>query len=250
MNTNTKIIVVEDDETTALNLKISLQKHQYDVVAIYHDATQASSAISIHKPDIVLIDISLQEENDGIVLARTIKTEYDLPFIYLTSYNDDETITYAKFTEPYGYIIKPFDPDSLHAVIQMALFKYQQDSEKNKSIMSLKHEKLNLMTRLRSKRSSNKTIVPFSKDYYVDMKTHEIFYKDKKLKLTKKENNFLRILVENIGHVISFEQAINHIWEEQGATQNSVRTLVWRLRDKLKSDIIKNASGMGYYIES
>lgn len=244
-----KIIIVEDDEITSLNLNMSLQKHGYGVVAVCDNATSAKNKLSTHTPDLAIVDISLDSSNDGIELAKFIKEKYNIPFIYLTSYSDDDIISQAKLTEPYGYIVKPFDPGSLHATIQMALFKFQVETERKENVDILKVDKLNLEKLLYSKRSSDKPIVPFADDYYLDISICETFYKGKKIKLTKKENAFLRLLVAQLGLVVSFEQAMNYVWDESGATENSVRTLVWRLRNKLDTDIIKNASGIGYYIE-
>jgi len=244
-----KIIVVEDDEITSLNLNISLQKHGYRVVAVCDSVTQAKQKIEVARPDLVIIDISLEESNDGIQLAKFIKKKYKLPFIYLTSYTDDKIIDEAKHTEPYGYIVKPFEPSSLHASIQMAMFKFEQENVRKESINSLKTDKLNLEKLLYSKRTADKPIITFAKDYHLDLSISETFYKNKKIKLTKKENAFLRLLVAQLGNVVNFEQAMNYVWDENGATENSVRTLVWRLRNKIPTEIIKNASGIGYYIE-
>ncbi len=243
------IIIVEDDEITALNLNLSLQKHGYTVIAVCNNVETAKIKIQSFKPDIVIIDISLDENNDGIELAKVVREEYHIPFIYLTSYSDDEIISQAKLTEPYGYIVKPFDPSSLHATIQMALFKYDQENKRKNNIDTLKVDKLNLEKLLHSRRASDKPVVPFGENYYLDITVCETFYNDKKIKLTKKENAFLRLLVAQLGLVVSFEQAMEYVWDENGATENSVRTLVWRLRNKLETDIIKNASGIGYYIE-
>lgn len=246
---NKNIIIVEDDEITALNLKLSLQKHGYTIVAVCDNSQQAKNKISAYNPDIIIIDISLQESSDGIELGHVVRRKYNLPFIYLTSYSDDDIISLAKETEPYGYIVKPFDPNSLHATIQMALFKYEMENERKEDIDTLKVDKLNLEKLLYSKRASDKPVVPFGDNYHLDISVCETFYKGKKIKLTKKENAFLRLLVAQLGLVVSFEQAMNYVWDESGATENSVRTLVWRLRNKLETDIIKNASGIGYYIE-
>lgn len=243
------IIIVEDDEITALNLTISLKKQGYEVLAVCDNALQAKNDINTYKPNIIIIDISLQESNDGIELAKHVRKKYNIPFIFLTSYSDDDIISQAKLTEPYGYIVKPFDPSSLHATIQMALFKYQVENERKDDIHTLKVDKLNLEKLLYSKRVSDKPIVPFGGDYWLDISVCETFYKGRKIKLTKKENAFLRLLVAQLGLVVSFEQAMNYVWDENGATENSVRTLVWRLRNKLETDIIQNASGIGYYIE-
>ena len=245
-----KIIIVEDDEITSLNLSISLQKHGYSVVAMCDNALQAENKIYTHTPDVIIIDISLQESNDGIELAQKIKEKFNIPFIFLTSYSDDEIISRAKLTEPYGYIVKPYDPVSLHATIQMALFKYEQENERKENIHALKLDKSNLEKLLYSKCSSEQPIVTFGRgDYHLDINICETFYKGGKIKLTKKENAFMRLLVAQRGLVVSFEQAMNYVWDEHGATENSVRTLVWRLRNKLQTDIIKNASGIGYYLE-
>lgn len=70
-----------------------------------------------------------------------------------------------------------------------------------------------------------------------------------RIQLTKKENAFLELLVDRLGVVVTFEQAIDYVWNGESATENSVRTLAWRLRNKLRHDLIKNASGRGYYID-
>ncbi len=243
------IIIVEDDEITALNLKISLQKHGYNIIGTCDNITDAKDMIQRFPPEILIIDISLQKSNDGIELAKDIKAKHNIPFIYLTSYSDDDIISQAKMTEPYGYIVKPFDPNSLHATIQMALFKYDAEKDRKEDISLLKIDKINLEKLLNSKRTSDEPIVPFGGDYHLDISVCETFYKGKKIKLTKKENAFLRLLVAQLGIVVSFKQAMDYVWDENGATENSVRTLVWRLRNKLELDIIKNASGIGYYIE-
>jgi len=243
------ILIVEDDEITALNLKISLQKQGYNVLGMCDNIIDAKNDINTLKPEVIIIDISLQDSVDGIELAREIRAVHNIPFIFLTSHTDDDIISQAKTTEPYGYIVKPFDPSSLHATIQMALFKYESEKTVQEEMTSLKVDKINLEKLLYSKKESHDPIIEFGDNFHLDVSICETFYKGSKIKLTKKENAFLRLLVAQMGVVVSFEQAMGYVWEENGATENSVRTLVWRLRNKLEVDIIKNASGLGYYIE-
>ncbi|SFV69703.1 Chemotaxis regulator-transmits chemoreceptor signals to flagelllar motor components CheY [hydrothermal vent metagenome] len=245
----TRIVIVEDDEITSLNLNMSLQKQGYSVVGVCDNAQEAKHKISASNPDLVIVDISLDKSNDGIELARIIKEKYNLPFIYLTSYSDDDIISQAKRTEPYGYILKPFEPNSLHATIQMALFKFSQENKYKDDSNSQKVDNFNLEKLLYAKRASDKLIVNFAQEYHLDIHLCETYYQGVKIKLTKKENAFLRLLVAQLGNVVSFEQAMNYVWKESGATENSVRTLVWRLRKKLRTDIIKSSSGIGYFIE-
>jgi DNA-binding response OmpR family regulator len=244
-----RIMIVEDDEITALNLNMSLTKQGYNVVAMFDNAEEAKANIASLHPKLIVIDISLQESSDGIELAQHIRDHYNIPFIFLTSYSDDDIISLAKLTEPYGYIVKPFDPNSLHATIQMALFKYDLECKRKEDIKNLKVDKLNLEKLLYERRSSSEPIVEFGDGYHLDISICETFFEGKKIRLTKKENAFLRLLVAQLGSVVNFAQAMEYVWEDHGATENSVRTLVWRLRNKLQTDIIKNASGIGYYIE-
>lgn len=247
--TRHSVIIVEDDEVTALNLKLSLQKYNYEIMATCDNATDAKVDISKHNPSVILIDISLQESSDGISLAKFIKTNYSVPFIYLTSHSNDEIISEAVQTEPYGYIVKPFDPASLHATIQTAIFKFDMENQRHDELAGLKIDDKNLEKLLYLKKEPNKPIVYFGDGYAIDILKNEVFYNNEKLKLTKKESAILRLLVAKLGHVISFNQALDYVWKETSATENSIRTLVWRLRNKLPSDIIKNASGIGYFIE-
>lgn len=244
------IIIVEDDEITALNLKLSLQKHGYEIVAMYDNAEEAKEKIASYRPDVIIIDISLQESNDGIELAKTIRENYAIPFIYLTSYSDDDIISEAIKTEPYGYIVKPFDPSGLHATIQMAIFKFEMENKRSEEVGSVKLDQSSVEKLLYAKRESEKPVISFGNGYVLDISQDEILYNNEKIKLTKKERAILRLLVAKLGHTISFSQAIDYVWSENGATENSIRTLVWRLRSKLPTDIIKNASGIGYYIEN
>jgi DNA-binding response OmpR family regulator len=130
----------------------------------------------------------------------------------------------------------------------MALFKYEMQNKKQNNTHK-QTNKQNLDKMLLSKKNPNSSIVEFGDGYHFDININETFYQNKKIRLTKKENAFLKLLIAQLGVVVSFEQAMSYVWEDNGATENSVRTLVWRLRNKLETDVIKNASGIGYYIE-
>ena len=245
---NNKVLIVEDDEITALNLKLSLEKQGYEVIEMCDNINSAVDIMTNKNPNIVIIDISLQESNDGIDLAHIIKNDFEVPFIFLTAHSDEDIITQAKQTEPYGYIVKPFDPSSLHATMQMALFKYEMNITRQNNPNG-NYDSNIIDELLNSKLDSDESLVSFSDHYHLDINESETFYKNNKIRLTKKENAFLRLLVAKVGIVVTFKQAMDYVWDKDGATENSVRTLVWRLRNKLETDIVKNASGIGYYIE-
>ena len=120
-----KILIVEDDEVTAMHLKMALQKLDYDVVSIAENTIQARNKIKIYEPDAILLDISLQEETDGISLASYIKSKHQIPFIYLTSHSETEILDEAKVTEPHGYIVKPFTAQTLKEKLEKIFERIQ-----------------------------------------------------------------------------------------------------------------------------
>lgn len=244
-----KILIVEDDDVTALNLTLSLETFGYKVVSVANDKQSAQKKLKIYYPDIVLIDIELKGQKQGIEIAQFIRTKMPLPFIYLTAHSGSNTLINAKQTEPYGYIVKPFELLNLHTTIQMALYRFEAEQKRFVNIDELKHNKEDLEKLLYVKKSSDKPIVEFGKHYRHDISLGETFYKNQKIYLSKSENAFIRLLAVNFGRTVDFELAMSYIWEDEYVTVNSVRTLVWRLRKKLSEDVIKNASGVGYYLE-
>ena len=97
-STTVAVLVVEDDEVTALNLSLSLKKFGYASVDVCDSVEDAKEHLQKSKTNLAIIDISLQESDDGIELAKYIKEHFDIPFIYLTSYSHDDIIEKAKLT--------------------------------------------------------------------------------------------------------------------------------------------------------
>ncbi|MCX6559608.1 MAG: response regulator [Candidatus Aminicenantes bacterium] len=122
-----KILVVEDESLVAKDIHNMLRGQGYDVVGVLSTGEEALQAVRTSPPDLVLMDIVLKGEIDGIAAAETIWEEYGIPVIYLTAYADETTLARAKITEPFGYILKPFDERELQTTIEMAFFKAKMD---------------------------------------------------------------------------------------------------------------------------
>lgn len=131
--TPAQIIVVEDEQIVALDLKRSLQELGYHVNKIAAAGEAAVAAVREQKPDLVLMDIGLQGKMDGIEAARMIHGDYDIPVVYLTAYADDKTLKEATTTGPYGYLVKPFEKRELKSTIEVALFKHKMEKELKES---------------------------------------------------------------------------------------------------------------------
>ncbi|HEX3034957.1 MAG TPA: response regulator [Thermodesulfobacteriota bacterium] len=122
---NTKILIVENEEVIAADIEEKLEDLGYNVSAIVSSGEEAIKKTEETRPDLVLMDIVLKGDMDGIESAKQIRTHFDIPVIYLTAYADDTTLERAKITEPFGYILKPFEERELEAAIKMALHKHQ-----------------------------------------------------------------------------------------------------------------------------
>ncbi|RCJ23956.1 hybrid sensor histidine kinase/response regulator [Nostoc sp. ATCC 43529] len=122
--TNAKILVVEDEAIVAKDLQYRLNKFGYTVPAIASSGEEAINKALEILPDLVLMDIRLKGNMDGIQAAQEISRQLDIPIIYLTAYADDNTLQRAKITEPFGYLLKPFKEKELQTNIEITLVKH------------------------------------------------------------------------------------------------------------------------------
>ncbi|MFQ6062657.1 MAG: PAS domain S-box protein [Methanosarcinales archaeon] len=123
------IMVVEDENIVAMDIKNILKSLGYGVSAVVSSGAEAIKKASETHPDLVLMDIWLKGDIDGVEAAEQIKVIFDIPVVYITAYADDNTLHRAKITEPYGYILKPFEEKELHTTIEIALYKHKMESK-------------------------------------------------------------------------------------------------------------------------
>jgi PAS domain S-box-containing protein len=123
-----KILVVDDEIIIARELEARLAALGYEVLEIASSGQEAVELAEWARPDLVLMDIVLKGDMDGIEAAAEIRARFGIPSIYLTAYADEVTLQRAQVTEPFGYIVKPFSERELRANIEMALYKHQAES--------------------------------------------------------------------------------------------------------------------------
>ncbi|MBL7706746.1 MAG: response regulator [Taibaiella sp.] len=123
-----KIYIVEDQALIAAEIKRSLEGLGYEVCGLSYDYASAAEAVLRTEADLFMLDINLDEGADktGISLANLIKTNHAKPFIFLTAYNDTDTIKQATATQPANYLIKPVNPAAMFAAIQLAIARGQE----------------------------------------------------------------------------------------------------------------------------
>lgn len=132
-----KILIVEDERIIALRLEQTLTTMGYAVVGIAARGEEALRLAGTLQPDLILMDIVIQGEMDGIEVARQIQTTSKVPVIFVTAYGDEETLTRVKGIEPFGYILKPFRTRELQMAIEIAIFRHRQEGQQAKLIAQL-----------------------------------------------------------------------------------------------------------------
>lgn len=129
----TRILVVEDENITALDIRRMLQRLGYVVPALAATGQAALRYAAEIQPDLVLMDIKLKGEMDGVAAAEQIRLQFNIPVIYLTAFADEATLQRAKITQPYGYLLKPFEERELHSTIEIALYRHRTEQKLQES---------------------------------------------------------------------------------------------------------------------
>ncbi|MEQ9262768.1 MAG: response regulator [Owenweeksia sp.] len=131
-----EILIVEDEPLIAEDIADTLKEAGYGVAGIAHNANDAIKILRNGSPSLVMLDIRIDGEIDGLMLAGIIRDQFDVPFIFLTSYTDQKTLERVKNLHPYGFIVKPFDDRELTSNIQLAIYRYKQESKNLASMES------------------------------------------------------------------------------------------------------------------
>jgi len=141
MEQSKRILIAEDESVIAMDIARTLEHLSYNVVGLCRTGRDVIIKAGELKPDLILMDILLEGDISGIDAAEEIMNLYNLPIIYLTAFADQVTLEKAKLTEPFGYILKPFDERTLHTSIEMALYKNEINKKLRERTEELKAEK-------------------------------------------------------------------------------------------------------------
>ncbi|MBU0720385.1 response regulator [bacterium] len=222
---NLNILIVEDESLVAMELSNSITALGYNVVEFATNAKMAREFMQNEAINLILMDINLRESLDGIDLYKSLRTK--TPVIYLTAYKDEDTISKAIITNPLGYLIKPHNEDELKALLKLALYKLQNNSQLRDS-----GERIDI-----------------GKKYFYHCDEEKVYLNDTYVRLTKKELQLLKLLINARGNIVSYQTIENEIWDNEIVGNSSVRTLIYRLRGKLADDLIKSEFNHGLKLE-
>ena len=246
-----KILIVEDESIIALNLKETLIELGYEPCGIAPNKCKTIALLEKGiQPDLILMDIYLKGPTTGIELAKELKiTMPEIPVIFLTANSELATIKEASKAFSYGYIIKPYKKPSLHAAIEVAIAKVNEDNKKREKLDAIENINKTLEHQLTVNRDKNHRTVQLKYGYLYDKETNILYYGDEPVKLTSKEKSIIDLLCNSAGHFISQEQMEYAIWQDEPAGYAAFRSVLFRLRSKVHKDLITNQNNTGYKIE-
>ncbi len=231
---STSVLIVEDETVLAIGMEYSLEELGFEVSGIETTAKAAISHVKEKHPDIVLMDINLKGLETGIDAAKIIWEASKTPVVFLTSYSDDKTIKEAMESEPYGYLLKPCRDEELKVTIQTALHKHKYFL-KNKDFKDEKKE--------------SKLFIECENGFLYH-KGKNILYKEAEvIKLTGNETRLFDILSDYPNEPISYERIGDYIWGDDGDYTGKLRTLIYRVKNKLSYDLLENVYEIGYKLK-
>ena len=129
-NSSVKVLIIEDDAYVSLLLKEFLTKWGYSIVDTVTDGEEAIASFEKYQPDLLLVDLLLEGSMTGIDVVSSVKKTKDIPVLYITPDLDSDIIENSKFTEPCGYLLKPFEENHLKATIENALSSFSKINNK------------------------------------------------------------------------------------------------------------------------
>jgi len=132
------VLIVEDERIVAKDIEKSLIAMQHEVLGSVASSDEALRRASERCPDLVLMDIHIKGKLDGIETAAILRSRFQVPVVYLTAFADAETVTRATFTEPFGYILKPYNANELRSIVEIALYKHRMEMRLRDNEESLK----------------------------------------------------------------------------------------------------------------
>jgi len=217
------IVIVEDESIVALEIESYIRELGFTVCCIVSNAKDCLEYLSEHTVDLILMDIYIKGDVDGISCAAELKKTKDIPIIYISAFSDDETLARAIETEPVSYLTKPFNRKELKFAMQIAMKKYSSDLRVGDLV--------------------------FDNEFSYDTHNNELILLGEIVHMTKKERELLSLLIRSKNNTVSIYELENELWPDKQGNENTRRALISRLRAKLHYKFLQTVHSIGYKIE-
>ncbi len=218
------ILIVEDEFLTSKFIQESLYSLGFLSVFITDNAIDTNIMMQEKDIDLIFMDINIKGPKDGLHLATEINKKYNTKIVFITSYQDTNTIQEASLSSPLGYLIKPIIKADIESIMMICKNFFNYNNEKDSTFINI--------------------------DIYKYNKINNLLYEGEKLiSLSKLENKTIEIFIKHLNTPISNEMLILYLWQEE-KNNSSLRELISRLRKKVPNLKIKNHSNIGYILEN
>lgn len=221
------ILIVEDESLVAMEIAGYVNKLGYKACETVSSAKAALDVIKKQNVDLVLMDVYIKGDVDGISCAREIKKIKNIPVIYISAFSDDHTLERAIETNPSTYLVKPFSRDDLKIAIKIALKHSEIEDQTTHMLVG---------------------DIVFDEEFSYDTHSDELLFLGESIRLTKQERKLLKLLIDAKNSVVSVYEFENEIWPQKESNENTRRALIARLRAKLNYKFIETIHSVGYKI--
>jgi len=214
-----KILIVEDDALIALFIKEAVERLGHTLLAVFDRAEDVLASLQEQRPDVVLMDIEIKGNVDGIQCAKALQIKHDIPSIFVTSHQQSEVIQEAMDVKPLGFLIKPIQESHIEASLALAQIALQEPTLQSEANLG---------------------------DYSFNFEHNTLRYQGGMVKLGKNELQLLALLFKNLNNTVSSQEIMRHIWNKVLESDESLRQLIYRTRKKVPYLQINSSSKVGY----
>ncbi len=218
-----KVLIVEDESIVAMEIASYVKNLGYEVIDTVSNAEDAVQTALEQTPDVILMDVRLKGEEDGISAAKRITEHQKIAIIYITAFSDDESIERAIETNPAAYLTKPFNRKELAAALKIAM---------KRTILQGNYERVGA--------------IKISDEFSFDPVEKQLICCGEFVHLTKKEKELLEVLLDAKKQIVDMYMIELRVWPDKVPNENTRRGLIARLRAKLKHQFVETVPGQGY----
>lgn len=214
-----KILIIEDEDATALALEEYLLSLGYEITNCVNNANDARISVSSLRPDLIISDIMIKGDEDGCSVSKSLYNIYKIPIIFITAHINDDMLDDALKAKAYGYLLKPYKPLELKALIRLTL-NHQNHQEK-------RYVKVG--------------------DYEFDIEKKLLLHNKQTIQVGKKSLKLIEVFVEQANQLVTYDYLINSLnAHEDNFNMDSLRHIIQRIKDKLNIDTIVSVRNEGY----
>jgi len=224
------VLIVEDESIVAMEIESYLTHIGCHISGICASSEEAFDILAEKKTDVILMDIFIEGKLDGIETAVKVREFYpEIQIIFLSANTNTYNIERAIRVDPVSYLSKPFNRHELLASMKIA--KNRKEQKDTKPVLEGKY-------------------LALDHEFIYHYADHSLYCCSEMIHLTKKETQLLSLMVENKNNIITLDTIENELWPDKAPNINTIRTLVRRLRDKLKHKFIETVSTRGYKLST